>query len=88
MVVFGEDLGALLGLSLTLCALLAAIATGNPIYDALGSIANGLLLVVVALLIGAEIKALLVGQGVEAHIWAEMIAFLELSPPATKYLIC
>lgn len=77
MVVFGEDLAALLGLTLALCALLAAIITGNPMYDALGSIAIGVLLVVVALLLGIEIKALLVGQGVEAHTREEMIAFLE-----------
>ena len=77
MVVFGEDLAALLGLSLATAALLAAIVTGNPIYDAWGSIAIGLLLIVVAVLIGIEIKALLVGQGVEAHIRTEMITFLE-----------
>ncbi len=80
MVVFGEDLAALLGLSLAMCALLAAIATGNPVYDAWGSMAIGLLLIVVALMIGVEIKALLVGQGVEAHTRAEMIAFLESEP--------
>ncbi|MDF1832189.1 MAG: cation diffusion facilitator family transporter [Porticoccaceae bacterium] len=80
MVVFGEDLAALLGLSLALCALLAAIATGNPVYDAWGSMAIGLLLIVVALMIGVEIKALLVGQGVEAHTRAEMVAFLESEP--------
>jgi len=84
MVVFGEDMAALLGLSLALCALLAAIATGNPIYDAWGSIAIGLLLIVVALMIGVEIKALLVGQGVEAHTRAEMIAFLESEPAIDK----
>ena len=84
MVVFGEDLAALLGLSLALCALLAAIVTGNPIYDAWGSIAIGLLLIVVAVMIGVEIKALLVGQGVEAHTRAEMITFLENEPTVDK----
>ena len=84
MVVFGEDLAALLGLSLALCALLAAIFTGNPIYDAWGSIAIGLLLIVVAVMIGVEIKALLVGQGVEAHTRVEMIAFLESEPTVDK----
>ena len=84
MVIFGEDLAALLGLSLALCALLATIVTGNPIYDAWGSIAIGLLLIVVALLIGVEIKALLVGQGVQAHTREEMIAFLENEPSIGK----
>ncbi|OUS09237.1 cation efflux family transporter [Gammaproteobacteria bacterium 54_18_T64] len=77
MVVFGEELAALMGLSVATVALLVAIATDNPIYDAWGSIAIGLLLIVVAVLIGIEIKALLVGQGVEAHTRLEMLAFLE-----------
>lgn len=84
MVVFGEDMAALLGLSLALCALMAAIVTGNPVYDAWGSIAIGLLLIVVAVLIGVEIKALLVGQGVEAHTREEMIAFLEKESSVDK----
>ncbi|MBL4782029.1 MAG: hypothetical protein JKX92_07275 [Porticoccaceae bacterium] len=76
MVVFGEELAALLGLSVATVALLVAIATDNPIYDAWGSIAIGLLLIVVAVLRGIEIKALLVGQGVEAHTRLEMLVFL------------
>ncbi len=77
MVVLGEDVAAQLGLMFALIALLAAIATGNPFYDALGSIAIGVLLIVVAVLVGAEVKALLVGQGVEARVKLKMLAWLE-----------
>ncbi len=76
MVVFGEDIAALLGLIFALLALLAAIFTGNPMYDALGSIAIGVLLIVIAVLIGVEVKALLVGQGVEAHVKEKMVQWL------------
>lgn len=76
MVVFGEDIAALLGLIFALLALLAAIFTGNPMYDALGSIAIGVLLIVIAVLIGVEVKALLVGQGVEAHVKEKMVKWL------------
>ncbi len=77
MVVFGEDIAALLGLLLALGALLAAIVTGDPFYDALGSIAIGVLLIIVAGLIGAEVKALLVGQGVEGRVKEKMLKWLE-----------
>jgi len=61
-VVFGEDLAALLGLIFALIALSATMITGNPVYDALGSIMIGLLLIVIAILVGREVKALLVGR--------------------------
>jgi cation diffusion facilitator family transporter len=77
MVVLGEDVAALLGLSFALVALLLAITTGNVLYDALGSVAIGLLLIVIAIFIGVEVKALLVGQGVEPHIKARMVGWLE-----------
>jgi cation diffusion facilitator family transporter len=77
LVVFGEDSAALLGLSFALVAVLLSMLTGNSAYDAAGSIGIGLLLVVVAIFIGFEVKALLVGQGVEPAIKEKMIAFLQ-----------
>jgi cation diffusion facilitator family transporter len=77
VVIFGEDLAALLGLALAFVAVLTAWITGNVMYDALGSMAIGVLLVVVAVMVGVEVKALLVGQGVEEPVRREMIAFLE-----------
>ncbi len=66
LVVFGEDVAALLGLTFALVAIGLAILTGNPLFDALGSIMIGLLLIVVALMIGVEVKQLLIGQGVDS----------------------
>lgn len=65
LVVFGEDVAALLGLAFALLAVGLVILTGNPLFDALGSIIIGLLLIIVALMIGAEVKQLLIGQGVD-----------------------
>ena len=76
MVVLGEDIAALFGLFFALTALLTAIATGNPFYDALGSIAIGVLLIIVAVLVGTEVKALLVGQGVEPWVKKNMLDWL------------
>jgi len=61
----GEDIAALLGLAFALVAVLLTMLTGNPVWDALGSISIGALLIVVAIGIGIEIKALLIGQNAE-----------------------
>jgi cation diffusion facilitator family transporter len=77
IVVLGEDVAALAGLTLALAAVLLAIFTGDPVYDAAGSIAIGALLVLVALGIGVEIKGLLIGQGVEPDVKQAMQDYLE-----------
>ena len=76
IVIFGEDLAALLGLVFALIAVLLTMATGNPMYDAIGSIGIGVLLIVVAVFIAVEIKALLIGQGVEPRQKEAMLKFL------------
>ncbi len=77
IVVFGEDLAALLGLCFAIIAVVCSIITGNPFYDALGSIVIGFLLVLVAFFIGMEVKGLLIGQGVEPDLKREMVQFFE-----------
>jgi cation diffusion facilitator family transporter len=76
LVVFGEDLAALCGLVFAMIAVAVTMVTGNPVYDAVGSIIIGVLLILVALLIGIEVKSLLIGQGVDPEIHKEMVAFL------------
>ena len=76
IVVFGEDSAALLGLMAATIAISLAVITGNPIYDALGSISIGVILIVVAILVGTEVKGLLVGQGVDPLTKKEMIDYL------------
>ena len=80
LVVFGEDVSALAGLLLAFAAILATVFTGNPLYDALGSMAIGCLLIAVACFIGLEVKALLIGQGVDPGIKEEMLGFLHARP--------
>ena len=86
VVIFGEDLAALLGLALAFVAVLATWMTGNPMWDALGSIAIGVLLVVVAIAVAVEVKAMLIGQGVEAPVRAAMLEFL-CGEPAIENVI-
>jgi len=76
VVILGEDIAALLGLALALIAVLLAVFTGNPAWDALGSMSIGALLIVVAVGIGIEIKALLIGQSAEPETEARLREFL------------
>jgi len=58
-----EDVAALAGLLLALIGVGLALITGNGVFDAAGSIAIGVLLVLVAIVLGVEVKSLLVGEG-------------------------
>ena len=62
IVLFGEQLAALLGLAFALAAIGISMVTGDPIYDAIGTIGIGVLLIVIAVFVAVEIKALLIGQ--------------------------
>jgi cation diffusion facilitator family transporter len=77
IVVLGEDIAALAGLAFALVAVLLAVATGNPVYDAVGSMAVGLLLVVVAVLLANEIKSMIIGESAEADLQDGIRAFLK-----------
>jgi divalent metal cation (Fe/Co/Zn/Cd) transporter len=76
IIVLGEDIAALAGLALALIAILLAVVTGNPMFDALGSIAVGVLLIFVAVLLSLEIKALITGESAEAETENAIRAFL------------
>ncbi|MFO1516403.1 MAG: cation diffusion facilitator family transporter [Lysobacterales bacterium] len=84
IVIFGEDLAALLGLAFALVAVLLTMATGNPLFDALGSIVIGVLLVVVAVFVAKEVQDLLIGQSVDPDVRAAMQRFVEQQPEVKR----
>jgi divalent metal cation (Fe/Co/Zn/Cd) transporter len=84
IVVFGEDLAALLGLGFALCAVLATMISGNPVWDAWGSIAIGVLLCVVAVFVAREVASLLVGQSAEPGLRADIEAFVRAQPEVER----
>ncbi|MEP7102816.1 MAG: cation transporter, partial [Burkholderiales bacterium] len=84
LVIFGEDLAALGGLVLALGFIGLAMLTGNPMWDAVGSICIGVLLILVAILVGIEVKALLVGQSAEPQVLAAMRKQLESQPQVAQ----
>jgi cation diffusion facilitator family transporter len=65
VVVLGEDVAALVGLVLAMVFVALATLTGNPVFDAIGSIIIGVVLVCVSIFVAVRIKALIVGRSAE-----------------------
>jgi cation diffusion facilitator family transporter len=80
IVVLGEDIAALLGLSFALIAVILSVITGNPIFDALGSICIGALLIVISFFIAVKVKSLLIGQSADDDTRAEIEMTLKKRP--------
>jgi len=72
VVVLGEDIGAQVGLIMALGFLILAAITGNPVYDAMGSICIGVVLLVISVFIAWRVRSLLVGRSADPEI-QEMI---------------
>ncbi len=80
IVVLGEDIAALLGLTFALVAVILTIVTGNPVFDAMGSIGIGILLIIVSLFLAVKVKSLLIGQSAEDETRSAIRKFLEARP--------
>jgi cation diffusion facilitator family transporter len=61
-VVLLEDLGALVGLILALVGVSIAVLTGNGVWDGIGTLCIGVLLILIALVLAVETKSLLLGE--------------------------
>ena len=79
-VVLLEDFGAETGLILALGGLLLAHFTGDPRWDAIGSIAIGVLLVVIAFILASEMKHLLIGESADPDLQREFKHQIEQDP--------
>ena len=76
-VVLLEDTAALLGLVFALFGVGVAAMTGNGIYDGLGTVAIGLLLLVVAVILAVETKSLLLGESATPEDQRKIVAALD-----------
>lgn len=86
LVIFMEDTAALAGLVLATAALLLSWLTGDPRWDAAGSIVVGAVLIVVAVLLAAEIKSLLIGEAPDRDYRAEVEALVRAEMPGAEVL--
>ncbi|MDH3989294.1 MAG: cation diffusion facilitator family transporter [Gammaproteobacteria bacterium] len=65
VVVLGEDVAALLGLILALIFVSLAAITGNGVYDAIGSMCIGAILIVISVFLTIRVQSLLVGRSAD-----------------------
>jgi divalent metal cation (Fe/Co/Zn/Cd) transporter len=86
VVVLGEDIAALLGLSFALISVILSVVTGNPVYDAIGSIGIGVLLLIISILLAVKVKGLLIGQSADDETHTGIKTFLEARPEVEKVL--
>jgi len=80
IVIYGEQLAALLGLVVALAAIVLSLVTGDPVYDAIGTLGIGVLLIVVAVFVAVEVKGLLIGQSVAPARREAIRAWLQARP--------
>ncbi|HTR05640.1 MAG TPA: cation diffusion facilitator family transporter [Paraburkholderia sp.] len=80
LVVAGEDIAALAGLAIAFAAVLATVITGNPVWDACGSIGVGVLLMLIAWFIAREVKSMIVGESASPEMRRDIEGFLRARP--------
>jgi cation diffusion facilitator family transporter len=85
-VVLLEDTAALLGLSVAFVGVGLAALTGDPLYDALGTLAIGVLLAVVAVVLGIEMFSLLLGEAASPQEQAAIRRALASTPGIARLL--
>lgn len=86
MVVAGEDIAALIGLALAFVAVAVSVLTGNPLWDALGTLTIGVVLMVIAVAVMIEVKGLIVGESAAPHLRVEIEAFVAAQPEVEQVL--
>jgi cation diffusion facilitator family transporter len=86
IVILGEDIAALLGLSFAFIAIVLSIATGDPIFDAMGSIGIGVLLVIISFFLAVKVKSLLIGQSADDETRTQIKKLLEARPEIDQIL--
>ncbi|MFC9894012.1 cation diffusion facilitator family transporter [Nocardia sp. NPDC127579] len=75
-VVLLEDSGALIGLSFAFAGVGLTALTGNPVWDGVGTLAIGVLLGCIAVVLIVEMKSLLIGEGATPDEEAAILANL------------
>jgi cation diffusion facilitator family transporter len=86
VVIFGEDGAAVLGLALALVAIMIAWLTGNAVFDAIGTLSIGAVLIGVAVFLAIEVKSLLLGEAADPELEQTLAAVAAEDPNITSVL--
>ncbi|WP_439592762.1 cation diffusion facilitator family transporter [Microbacterium sp.] len=85
-VVLLEDVAALTGLAFALFGVGMTAITHNPLFDAIGTLMIGTLLILVAITLGIETKSLLVGEGATDADHDRIVGAIENGPEVYKLI--
>ncbi|MFD7154689.1 cation diffusion facilitator family transporter [Kribbella sp. NPDC059898] len=85
-VILLEDFAALTGLVLALLGVILTLATGNGVFDGLGSMAIGALLVCVAIFLAVEMKSLLLGESATREAQQRIVDAIENTPGVQRLI--
>lgn len=72
-----EDSGALLGLVFALVGVLLTLLTGDPVFDGVGTLAIGVLLICIAVVLAVEMRSLLIGESASPELQRKIEAEFE-----------
>lgn len=81
-----EDFAALIGLGFALVAVILTTVTGNDRWDGVGSLAIGLLLGCVAVVLAVEMKSLLVGESATPETQRSIVSAIEATPGVERVI--
>jgi cation diffusion facilitator family transporter len=85
-IVLLEDFGALIGLGIALVAITTAHVTGDAVWDGVGTLCIGLLLVSIAAVLSVEMKGLLIGESATQADRQKIAAAIEIEPSVAKLI--
>jgi cation diffusion facilitator family transporter len=86
VVVLGEDVAALVGLMLAFAFLGLTAVTGDPVYDALGSMSIGVVLIVISIAVAIRIRSLIVGKSADPELRALIEGIIDADPAIEQLL--
>lgn len=88
IVVIMEDSGALIGLVLAFIGVSVSWATGNHLWDGVGALCIGILLIIIAIVLIVEMKSMLIGESLDEQDFDRLVAALESVPQVQRVIYC
>jgi len=85
-VVLLEDFGALIGLLFAIIGVSASVITGDGVWDGYGTLAIGILLGVIAIILVVEMKSLLIGESAGRRSMEAIRAAIEIEPDVVRVI--
>jgi cation diffusion facilitator family transporter len=85
-IVLLEDFGALIGLLLALTGVGLSLLTDDAIWDGIGTLAIGILLSCIAVVLAVEMKSLLIGEPALPRVEQEIVEAVEADPSVVSLI--